>query len=86
MRINMIEINEKLIDNMLKQSILLLEKSMLLAEDVKINKGQDIRGAIENKQDTDNIIDELIKESEQIRKNSAQVLSIVSKIIELNNN
>lgn len=82
----MIEINEKLIDNMLKQSILLLEKSMLLAEDVKINKGQDIRGAIENKQDTDNIIDELIKESEQIRKNSAQVLSIVSKIIELNNN
>ena len=82
----MIEINEKLIDNMLKQSILLLEKSMLLAEDVKINKGQDIRGAIENKQDTDNIIDELIKESEQIRKNSAQVLSIVSKIIQLNNN
>lgn len=82
----MIEINEKLIDNMLKQSILLLEKSMLLAEDVKINKGQDIRGAIENKQDTDNIIDELIKESEQIRKNSSQVLSIVSKIIELNNN
>ena len=82
----MIDINEKLIDNMLKQSILLLEKSMLLAEDVKINKGQDIRGAIENKQDTDNIIDELIKESEQIRKNSSQVLSIASTIIELNNN
>ena len=82
----MIEINEKLIDNLLIQSSLLLEKSMLLAEDVKINKGQDIRGAIENKQDTDNIIDELIKESEQIRKNSAQVLSIVSEIIELNNN
>lgn len=82
----MIDINEKLIDNMLKQSMLLLEKSMLLAEDVKINKGQDIRGAIGNKQDTDNIIDELIKESEQIRKNSAQVLSIVSEIIELNNN
>ena len=82
----MIEINEKLIDNMLKQSMLLLEKSMLLAEDVKINKGQDIRGAIENKKDTDKIIDELIKESEQIRKNSSQVLSIVSKIIELNNN
>lgn len=82
----MIEINEKLIDNMLKQSMLLLEKSMLLAEDVKINKGQDIRGAIENKKDTDKIIDELIKESEQIRKNSAQVLSIVSEIIELNNN
>ena len=82
----MIEINEKLIDNLLIQSSLLLEKSMLLAEDVKINKRQDIRGAIENKQDTDNIIDELIKESEQIRKNSAQVLSIVSEIIELNNN
>lgn len=79
-------INSALIDNMLKQSILLLEKSMLLAEDVKINKGQDIRGAIENKQDTDNIIDELIKESEQIRKNSSQVLSIASTIIELNNN
>ena len=82
----MIDINEKLIDNMLKQSMLLLEKSMLLAEDVKINKGQDIRGAIENKKDTDKIIDELIKESEQIRKNSSQVLSIVSKILELNNN
>jgi hypothetical protein len=82
----MIDINEKLIDNMLKQSMLLLEKSMLLAEDVKINKGQDIRGAIGNKQDTDKIIDELIKESEQIRKNSSQVLSIVSKITELNNN
>ena len=79
-------INSALIDNMLKQSMLLLEKSMLLAEDVKINKGQDIRGAIENKQDTDNIIDELIKESEQIRKNSSQVLSIASTIIELNNN
>ena len=79
-------INSALIDNMLKQSILLLEKSMLLAEDVKINKGQDIRGDIGNKKDTDKIIDELIKESEQIRKNSAQVLSIVSKIIELNNN
>ena len=82
----MIKINENLIDNLLIQSSLLLEKSMLLAEDVKINKRQDIRGAIENKQDTDNIIDELIKESEQIRKNSAQVLSIVSEIIELNNN
>lgn len=82
----MIEINEKLIDNMLKRSILLLEKSMLLAEVVKINKGQDIRGDIGNKKDTDKIIDELIKESEQIRKNSSQVLSIVSKIIELNNN
>lgn len=79
-------INSALIDNMLKQSMLLLEKSMLLAEDVKINKGQDIRGVIENKKDTDKIIDELIKESEQIRKNSSQVLSIVSTIIELNNN
>jgi len=82
----MIKINENLIDNLLIQSSLLLEKSMLLAEDVKINKGHDIRGAIENKQDTDKIIDELIKESEQIRKNSSQVLSIVSKILELNNN
>ncbi|MBF1051339.1 MAG: hypothetical protein HXL16_03945 [Peptostreptococcaceae bacterium] len=82
----MIKINENLIDNLLIQSSLLLEKSMLLAEDVKINKGQDIRGAIENKKDTDKIIDELIKESEQIRKNSSQVLSIVSKILELNNN
>lgn len=79
-------INSTLIDNMLKQSMLLLEKSMLLAEDVKINKGQDIRGSIENKKDTDKIIDELIKESEQIRKNSSQVLSIASTIIELNNN
>ena len=76
--------NEKMIDNLLKQSELLLEKSILLSEDVKTKAGENTRMLLENEKNRDEIMDKILKESEQIRKNSAQVLSNIIQIQDLN--
>ncbi|EJU21568.1 hypothetical protein HMPREF1143_0199 [Peptoanaerobacter stomatis] len=76
-------VNERMIDNLLKQSKLLLEKSILLGEDIKTKAGADTRMLLENEKNRDEIMDKILKESEQIRKNSTQVLSNVIQIQEL---
>ena len=78
------EVNKKLIDNLLKQSEILLEKTILLSEDIKTELGKDTRKRLRNGDDREKVINGLIKESEQIRKNSAQVLSNIIQIQELN--
>lgn len=78
------DVNKKLIDNLLRQSEILLEKTILLSEDIKTRIGYDTRERLRNGEDRKEIMDELIKESEQIRKNSAQVLSNIIQIQELN--
>ena len=78
------DIKSTLIDNMLKQSEILLEKTILLSEDIKTRAGYDTRERLRNSGDRKEIMDELIKESEQIIKNSAQVLSNIIQIQELN--
>ena len=80
------DVNKKLIDNLLKQSEILLEKTMLLSEDIKTEAGKDTRERLKNgdAEDRKEIMDELIKESEQIRINSAQVLANIIQIQELN--
>lgn len=78
------DVNKKLIDNLLKQSEILLDKTILLSEDIKTEVGKDTRERLRNSEDRKDIMDELIKESEQIIKNSAQVLSNIIQIQELN--
>mgnify|MGYP003362065101 CR=1 FL=1 len=80
------DVNKKLIDNLLKQSEILLKKTMLLSEDIKTEAGKDTRERLKNGdvEDRKKIMDELIKESEQIIKNSAQVLNNIIQIQELN--
>jgi len=78
------DVNKKLIDNLLKQSEILLDKTILLSEDIKTEVGKDTRERLRNGEDRKDIMDELIKESEQIIKNSAQVLSNIIQIQELN--
>ena len=80
------DVNKKLIDNLLKQSEILLEKTMLLSEDIKTEAGKDTRERLKNgdAEDRKEIMDELIKESEQIIKNSGQVLNNIIQIQELN--
>ena len=80
------DVNKKLIDNLLKQSEILLEKTMLLSGDIKTEAGKDTRERLKNgdAEDRKEIMDELIKESEQIRINSAQVLANIIQIQELN--
>ena len=80
------EVNKKLIDNLLKQSEILLEKTILLSEDIKTEAGKDTRERLKNgdAEDRKEIMDELIKESEQIIKNSGQVLNNIIQIQELN--
>ena len=77
------DIKSKLIDNLLKQSEILLEKTILLSEDIKTRAGYDTRERLRNGEDRKEIMDELIKESEQIRINSTQVLSIIIQIQEM---
>ena len=77
-------VNEKMIDNLLKQSELLLEKSILISEDIKTKAGADTRMLLENEKNRDEIMDKILKESEQIRKNSAQVLSNIIQIQDMN--
>ena len=77
-------VNKKLIDNLLWQSELLMEKTILLSEDIKTRDGYDTRERLRNGEDRKEIMDELIKESEQIIKNSGQVLSNIIQIQELN--
>jgi len=80
------DVNKKLIDNLLKQSEILLKKTMLLSEDIKTEAGKDTRERLKNGdvEDRKKIMDELIKKSEQIIKNSAQVLNNIIQIQELN--
>nr|DAU32314.1 MAG TPA: hypothetical protein [Caudoviricetes sp.] len=80
------EVNKKLIDNLLKQSEILLEKTILLSDDIKTEAGKDTRERLKNgdAEDRKEIMDELIKESEQIIKNSGQVLNNIIQIQELN--
>lgn len=78
------DVNKKFIDNLLKQSEILLEKTILLSEDIKTEAGKDTRKRLRNGDDREKVINGLIKESEQIRKNSAQVLSNIIQIQELN--
>ena len=80
------DVNKKLIDNLLRQSEILLEKTILLSEDIKTEAGKDTRERLKNgdAEDRKEIMDELIKESEQIRKNSTQVLNNIIQIQELN--
>ena len=78
------DVNKKLIDNLLKQSEILLDKTILLSEDIKTEVGKDTRERLRNGEDRKEIMDELIKESEQIRINSAQVLANIIQIQELN--
>ena len=80
------DVNKKFIDNLLKQSEILLEKTILLSEDIKTEAGKDTRERLKNgdAKDRKEIMDELIKESEQIRKNSTQVLNNIIQIQELN--
>lgn len=78
------DVNKKFIDNLLKQSEILLEKTILLSEDIKTRTGYDTRERLRNGEDRKEIMDELIKESEQIRINSAQVLANIIQIQELN--
>lgn len=77
------DVNKKLINNLLWQSELLLEKTILLSEDIKTRAGYDTRERLRNGEDRKEIMDELIKESEQIRINSTQVLSIIIQIQEM---
>lgn len=78
------DVNKKFIHNLLKQSEILLEKTILLSEDIKTRAGYDTRERLRNGEDRKEIMDELIKESEQIRINSAQVLVNIIQIQELN--
>ena len=80
------DVNKKFIDNLLKQSEILLEKTILLSEDIKTEAGKDTRERLKNgdAKDRKEIMDEIIKESEQIRKNSTQVLNNIIQIQELN--
>ena len=78
------DVNKKLIDNLLKQSEILLEKTILLSEDIKTELGKDTRKRLRNGDDREKVINGLIKESEQIIKNSAQVLNNIIQIQELN--
>lgn len=78
------DVNKKFIHNLLKQSEILLEKTILLSEDIKTELGKDTRKRLRNGDDREKVINGLIKESEQIRKNSAQVLSNIIQIQELN--
>ena len=78
------DVNKKLIDNLLKQSEILLDKTILLSDDIKTEVGKDTRERLRNGEDRKEIMDELIKESEQIRINSAQVLANIIQIQELN--
>ena len=78
------DVNKKFIDNLLKQSEILLEKTILLSEDIKTEAGKDTRKRLRNGDDREKVINGLIKESEQIRKNSTQVLNNIIQIQELN--
>ena len=78
------DVNKKFIDNLLKQSEILLEKTILLSEDIKTEVGKDTRKRLRNGDDREKVINGLIKESEQIIKNSAQVLNNIIQIQELN--
>ena len=78
------DVNKKLIDNLLKQSEILLDKTILLSEDIKTEVGKDTRKRLRNGDDREKVINGLIKESEQIIKNSAQVLNNIIQIQELN--
>lgn len=80
------DVNKKMIDNLLKQSECLLEKTILLSESIKTEAGDDTRlklnsASYEEKRE---IIENILKESEQIRKNSAQVLNNIIQIQDLN--
>ncbi|TRW26276.1 hypothetical protein FL857_06105 [Criibacterium bergeronii] len=80
-----VQTNE-LVNNLLEQSRVLLEKSILLSEAVKTLAGDDTRilmsnvGSIEEKE---KLVEQILKESEQIRKNSAQVLANVIQILDM---
>lgn len=79
-----VNINQELIQNLLEQSRILLEKSLLLSENVKTVSGEDTRLLISNVGSSkEKIMQKILKESEQIRKNSAQVLSNVLQILDM---
>ena len=80
------DVNKKMIDNLLKQSECLLEKTILLSESIKTEAGDDTRlklnsASYEGKME---IIENILKESAQIRKNSTQVLNNIIQIQDLN--
>ena len=80
------DVNKKMIDNLLKQSDCSLEKTILLSESIKTEAGDDTRlklnsASYEEKRE---IIEDILKESEQIRKNSTQVLNNIIQIQDLN--
>lgn len=80
-----VQTNE-LVNNLLEQSRILLEKTILLSENAKTLAGDDTRilmsnvGSIEKKE---KLVEQILKESEQIRKNSAQVLANVIQILDM---
>lgn len=80
------DVNKKMIDNLLKHSELLLKKTILLSEDIKTEMGDDTRLRLNSAsyEQRREIIENIVKESEQIRKNSAQVLNILIQIQDLN--
>lgn len=79
-------INKDLIYNLLKHSELLLEKTILLSEDIKTVNGEDtrLRLGLCNEDERNEIMDKIIKEWEQIRLNSATVLTNIIQIQDLN--
>lgn len=80
------KINKIMIKNLLKHNKILLEKTILLSEDLKIKGGEDRKSRLNkaNDYERNEIVNEILKESEQIRKNSATVLSNIIQILELN--
>lgn len=79
------EINKNIIENLLKHNQILLEKTILLSEDLITKGGEDrrLKLNISNYEERQKIINDILKESEQIRKNSATVLSNIIQILEL---
>lgn len=80
------DVNKKMIDNLLKQSECLLEKTILLSESIKTEAGDDTRLRLSGASydERREIIEDILKESEQIRKNSTQVLNNIIQIQDLN--
>lgn len=79
------DIKREMVNNLLKQSELLLEKSVLLGESIKTRAGEDTRLRLERASDCERqeVMEGILKESEEIRKNSAQVLSNVIQILDM---
>lgn len=81
----------EIIKNLLKQSEILLKESVKLSEDIKdvIDMNKTLKMSnIERDRGKDEIMRKILKESEEIRKISAQVLSgsaQISEISESNN-